>query len=97
MAVVRLTPVRILALAASSLTLLMAGCAGGGNGPTATALPYGSSCGSIRGELRRMDARGVPAKVEAVNAGRRVSSKDRELARRYNQLLNQYLGARCHT
>lgn len=82
------------ALAASLLAL--AGCAGG-NGPGAKPLPLGSSCGSIRAELRRMDNSGVPAKVEAVNAGRRVSDRDRQLANRYNELLNQYLGARCHT
>ncbi len=77
----------------------LAGCAneGGGGGPNGKPLPYGTSCGEIRSELRRLDARGVPSKVEAVNAGRRVSSKDKALADRYNQLLNQYLGARCHT
>ncbi|MCH9809450.1 MAG: hypothetical protein K0U74_17130 [Alphaproteobacteria bacterium] len=75
----------------------LGGCAAGGNGPSATSLPMGSSCGSIRSELRRMDNRGVPSKVEALNAGRRLSSRDRALAKRYNTLLNQYLGARCHT
>ncbi|MEQ8825724.1 MAG: hypothetical protein RIC14_15265 [Filomicrobium sp.] len=75
---------------------VLAGCASDG-GPGATSLPMGSSCKSIRAELRRLDNRGVPSKVEAVNAGRRVSSKDRQLAARYNELLNQYLGARCHT
>lgn len=75
----------------------LSGCASDGNGPSAASLPAGSSCGSIRSELRQMDNRGVPSKVEAVNSGRRVSSKDRELAKRYNTLLNQYLGARCHT
>jgi len=43
-----------------------------------------------------MDNSGVPSKVERVNAGRRVSARDRKLANRYNELLNQYLGARCH-
>ena len=43
-----------------------------------------------------MDNTGVPSKVEAVNAGRRVSDRDRQLGNRYNELLNQYLGARCH-
>ncbi|MBU1209793.1 MAG: hypothetical protein KJ587_00790 [Alphaproteobacteria bacterium] len=78
--------------------LALAGCAGdGSSGPGAQPLPLGSSCGSIRAELRRMDNTGVPSKVEAVNAGRRVSDRDRQLANRYNELLNQYLGARCHT
>lgn len=87
-------------LIAAAAATLIAGCANeGGSGygdPGARALPSGESCKSIRAELNRMDARGVPSKVEAVNAGRRVSSKDRELADRYNSLLNSYLGARCH-
>lgn len=83
----------VAAVAASGLSLI--GCAGG-NGPGAQPLPLGSSCGSLRAELRRMDNSGVPSKVEAVNAGRRVSDRDRQLANRYNELLNQYLGARCH-
>lgn len=87
-------------LIVAAVAALVAGCANeGGSGygdPGAKALPAGESCKSIRAELNRMDARGVPSKVEAVNAGRRVSGKDRELADRYNTLLNQYLGARCH-
>jgi len=83
---------------ATALAALLAGCASNkkGGDPGAQALPAGETCGSIRAELNRMDARGVPAKVSAVNSGRRVSDKDRELAERYNTLLNQYLGARCH-
>ncbi|KUO55229.1 MAG: hypothetical protein APF80_11575 [Alphaproteobacteria bacterium BRH_c36] len=78
--------------------LALAGCAGdGASGPGAQPLPLGSSCQSIRAELRRLDNSGVPSKVEAVSAGRRVSDRDRQLANRYSELLNQYLGARCHT
>ncbi len=75
----------------------LSGCANNtGNGPHAQALPPGSSCGSIRAELRTLDGRGVPSKVEALSAGRKMSEGDRALANRYNELLNQYLGARCH-
>lgn len=88
--------VKVFAGCAGALVLsALAGCASDG-GMGGSSLPAGSSCSSIRAELRNLDNRGVPAKVEAVNAGRRVSAKDRELAKRYNQLLNQYLGARCH-
>jgi hypothetical protein len=83
----------------AAMATLIAGCANDGKDnrdPGAKPLPHGESCSSIRAELNRMDARGVPSKVEAVNAGRRVSDKDRALAERYNTLLNQYLGARCH-
>ncbi len=92
----RLTAIKSILGAAAAATLLsLAGCAGG-NGPSAQPLPLGASCKSIRAELRRMDGSGVPSKVERVNAGRRVSDRDRKLANRYNELLNQYLGARCH-
>ena len=43
-----------------------------------------------------MDSRGVPAKVEAVSAGRKVSAQDKSDVDRYNELLNYYLGGRCH-
>lgn len=86
----------IIASAAASAVIGLGGCAGG-NGPNGQPLPLGETCGSLRAELRRMDNSGVPSKVEAVNAGRRVSARDRQLADRYNETLNQYLGARCHT
>ncbi len=95
MSAARLITTRIHAVFGAALVITaLAGCE---SGPTGQALPYGASCGSIRAELRTLDNRGVPSKVEAVNAGRKVSAKDRQLADRYNQLLNQYLGARCHT
>ena len=76
---------------------LAAGAAGGAaNGPYAKPLASGQSCGAIRSELRRLDARGVPSKVERLNAGKSLSAKNRKLAQRYNQLLNDYIGARCH-
>lgn len=78
---------------------LLVGCAAQsapGGDPGARPLPPGQTCQSIRSELNKLDARGVPAKVEAVSAGRRVSAQDRADADRYNQLLNSYLGARCH-
>lgn len=77
----------------------LAACAssgGGGGGPYAKPLPAGQSCGGIRDELRQLDNRGVPAKVERLNDGKSLSSRDRQLAERYNQLLNSYLAARCH-
>lgn len=86
----------VLALGAVSL---LAGCAAQsapGGDPGARPLPPGQTCQSLRGELNRLDSRGVPAKVEAVSQGRRVSPADKADADRYNQLLNAYLGARCH-
>ncbi len=85
---------------AVSLIAVLGGCAAegkAGGDPGARPLPAGMTCQSVRQELNALDARGAPAKVEAVSTGRKVSPADRELATRYNQLLNVYLGGRCHT
>lgn len=84
------------AVAAAVLTVLVAGCAGGGGDPGARPLPSGETCQSLRGQLDRLLARGVQPKVEALSAGRSLSAKDRTDAEAYNRILNQYLGARCH-
>ncbi len=81
-------------------TLLLAGCESGGGGgiggdPGAKALPAGQSCQSIRGELNRMDSQGAQSKVERATHGK-ASAADKAVADQYNNLLNQYLGARCH-
>ena len=81
-------------------TLLgLAACAGdgGSNGgdPGARPLPSGASCQSIRGELNKMDAQGAQGKVEAARSGK-ADGNTKAVAQRYNDLLNQYLGARCH-
>lgn len=78
---------------------LLAGCAAQSapNGdPGARPLPPGYTCQSVRAELNKMDSQGAPAKVEAVSQGRKVSPADKATADRYNQLLNYYLGGRCH-
>ncbi len=73
------------------------GCAGAsGNDPGARSLPMGESCQSIRGELNRLDSRGVPALVEKASNGGKLSGPQRADADNYNRLLGQYLGARCH-
>ncbi len=83
-----------------ALTGLLTGCAeksGGSNGdPGAKPLPAGQSCQSVRGELNKLDSRGVPAKVERATAGQKLSPADKADVDRYNQMLNYYLGARCH-
>ena len=87
------------ALVGIAVAGLAAGCAsqgGEGGDPGARPLPAGQTCQTIRAELNRMDSRGVPAKVEAVKSGRKVSPQDKADADRYNQLLDWYLGGRCH-
>ena len=87
---------RFLAAAAAIATL--AGCADGdGFGdPGASPLASGQSCGSIRQELDSLDRKGTQGKVEAASAGKKLAPKDKSDVDRYNSLLNQYLGARCH-
>ena len=45
---------------------------------------------------RPADRRGTQGKVEAASAGKKLAPKDKGDVDRYNSLLNQYLGARCH-
>jgi hypothetical protein len=80
------------------LSMLMQGCGGatGGGDPGARALPAGESCQSIRGELDHLDSKGVPAQVERASNGGKLSAAQRADVDKYNDLLNQYLGARCH-
>ncbi|MEZ5855515.1 MAG: hypothetical protein R3D67_12535 [Hyphomicrobiaceae bacterium] len=80
------------------LVASMGGCAAGaaGGDPGPRSMPAGYNCQSVRAELNKLDARGVPAKVEAVTAGRKVSSSDQQAVDQYNRLLNYYLGGRCH-
>lgn len=76
----------------------LAGCSSGGatgGDPGARALPAGMSCQSLRADLNKMDSQGAQAKVEAASQGK-GSPEARAVANRYNELLNYYLGARCH-
>ena len=62
----------------------LAGCANGdasGGDPGARPLPPGQTCQGLKGELDRMVSKGT---AQGSESGR------------YNQLLGQYLGARCH-
>ncbi|HRD77579.1 MAG TPA: hypothetical protein PK264_16860 [Hyphomicrobiaceae bacterium] len=65
--------------------------------PGARPLPSGQSCQSLRGELNKLDARGVPARVQAAAEGRKLPPAQQAEVDRYNSLLGAYLGARCHT
>jgi hypothetical protein len=78
--------------------LTLAGCAetsSVGGDPGARPLPPGQTCQSIRGELNKMDAQGAQSKVERATQGK-ADAASKAVADRYNSLLNQYLGARCH-
>jgi hypothetical protein len=80
-----------------ALGAALQGCGGAAGGdPGAHNLPMGASCQSIRGELNKMDARGVQSTVERASNGGKLSPAQRADADNYNRLLGQYLGARCH-
>jgi hypothetical protein len=79
---------------------LLGGCAnegGSDNGdPGAKPLAAGQTCQSVRGELNKLDAKGAQSKVEAASQGKKLPPAQQAEVDRYNELLNQYLGARCH-
>lgn len=85
-------------LAAGAMGLLLAACADSNiNGdPGPMALPSGASCGSIQQELNRLLGRGVQGSIEKQSAGKALTPAAKADVDRYNGLLNQYLGARCH-
>ena len=56
----------------------------------------GQSCQSIRGELNRLDSKGTQSLVERATNGGSLNPGQRADVDKYNGLLNQYLGARCH-
>ncbi len=80
--------------------LILAGCETSGSGPGgdpgAKPLPAGQSCQTLRAELNKMDSQGAQSKVERASRGK-VDPATQAVADRYNGLLNQYLGARCHS
>jgi hypothetical protein len=80
-----------------ALGATLQGCGGAAGGdPGARNLPMGASCQTIRGELNKMDARGVQSTVERSTNGGKLSPAQRTDVDTYNRLLGQYLGARCH-
>ena len=90
--------VRVFCVAAGlAAYVVLTGCAGGnsggGGGLTTSSL---QNCKQLRVEMNRLIARGVTGKIEAANAGRKLSAKSRGQVDRYNALLAKYLGARCH-
>jgi hypothetical protein len=86
---------------AVTLAVLFAGCAGNtgtgtGGDPGPQSLSGGETCQGIRANLNRMDREGVPSLVEQQNSGKKLAAPQKAKADLYNQLLDKYLGARCH-
>jgi hypothetical protein len=88
---------RVAWIGAVGAAVALAGCAsGGGSGPSSRALANGETCNSVKAQLNRLDAKGVPSSVQAQAAGRKLSPQQKADADLYNRLLDDYLGARCH-
>lgn len=89
---------RFAPLAALGVSVLLSACAADGkqDGPQTTAAADSKSCQDARRELDRLDARGVPSRIEAVNQGKKLSAAQKTEVDHYNRLLQQYLGGRCH-
>jgi hypothetical protein len=84
---------------AAILTVLGAAHLGGcatGDSPGPRTLANGQTCGSVKSQLNKLDAKGVPAYVEAQSRGKKLAATQKADADLYNRLLNDYLGARCH-
>jgi hypothetical protein len=82
----------------AGLGVALGGCTDGnfGGDPGPTPLTAGQSCGSIQQELNRLLGRGVQGSSERAASGKKLSPAAQADVDRYNALLNQYLGARCH-
>ncbi len=90
---------RLLSVAVMAAVVVVAGCAGGGgegSGQKFTALNAGT-CKAKQNEISRMAANGIAGKIAAVQSGRKVSAETRAQVAKYDQMLEEYLGAGCHT
>jgi hypothetical protein len=76
--------------------VFLAGCAASGANPGAPSLASSENCKSIKAQLNKLDAKGVPTYVEAQSRGKKLPPAQKADADNYNRLLNDYLGARCH-
>jgi hypothetical protein len=87
---------RVLALSVGTAGVILAGCADNPGDPGPVPLAFGQTCPSIQQEMNRLLSRGVQGNIEREQAGKPLSPAAKADVDRYNALLNQYLGARCH-
>lgn len=80
------------------LGLVLGGCSSSGKSrdPGPRALGAGQTCDGVRRHLTQLDNRGVRSLVERHQRGDKLTAYQRSEVNRYNELLDQYLGARCH-
>lgn len=75
--------------------LAIAGC--GGPGPNGSGqAPTPSGCAALQKDLKVYQNKGVAGWAAAKSAGKKLSKSQEDGLRRYNELLNKYLGGKCH-
>lgn len=72
----------------------LAGCASHSTG-SKFADTGATDCAGLQKQIARMAGGGIQGKIEAVQAGRKVSGQARSQIDEYNSLLEQYLGSHC--
>jgi hypothetical protein len=89
---------KLVILAGAGLAAIVGGCAEGsfGGDPGPAPLAFGQTCGSLQQEMNRLLGKGVQANSERARSGKTLSPAAKADVDRYNALLSQYLGARCH-
>ncbi|MEZ5925119.1 MAG: hypothetical protein R3D57_12130 [Hyphomicrobiaceae bacterium] len=88
---------RIGAIAGTIILALGAqGCSGGSAQGPAAGFNGGGDCKATKAEMNKLVAQGVENDINAQASGRSLSSQARARVDRYNELLDSYLGGRCH-
>jgi hypothetical protein len=82
----------------AAVALAIGGCTEGnlGGDPGPTPLASGQSCGSLQQEMNGLLGRGVQGSADRAANGKKLAPAAQADLDRYNALLSQYLGARCH-
>lgn len=73
----------------------LAACSSTGPQGAAGFTSASGDCKSLRAEMNKLVASGVAGKVEALEAGRKLSPAAKAQVDRYNALLAGYLGQQC--
>ena len=94
-----MSPTRAVMLAVGLTTMALAGCSGGSAGQGGPGMGQLSAdrCKQVRAETSKLEARGVQQLADRAGRGEiALKPSQRADVDRYNSLLDQYLGGRCH-
>ncbi len=78
------------------VALALSGCGGGPAQAPTSGFTGSGDCKSTKAELNTLVNQGVIGEIEAEANGRKLSTAAQARVERYNDLLNSYLGSRCH-